>query len=146
MREASRNWHNVGAAKQAYGRDKLATATQVRQGQLDAIFHQAMSGQVIRQHKRNEATMTAQKAKTEQKLRGLLAILPNLATEDLRCLLWLLHLLEPKSDRQFLLSNTKAKIASCVNVKQFVDMAELMLRRNKERRPIQQVQHEVKHA
>ena len=71
--------------------------------------------------------MTVQKVQTEQKLQQLLTILPNLDNEDLRCLLWLLHLLDPKSDRQFLLDNLKAKIACCNNVKQFVEMAELLL-------------------
>ena len=71
--------------------------------------------------------MTVQKVQTEQKLQQLLTILPNLDNEDLRCLLWLLQLLEAKSYRQFLLDNLKAKIASCNNVSQFVEMAELLL-------------------
>jgi hypothetical protein len=71
--------------------------------------------------------MKSQKAQTAQKLERLLAILPNLDTEHLRCLLWLLHLLDPKSDRQFLLDSIKAKVASCGNVSQFVEMAELLI-------------------
>ncbi len=79
----------------------------------------------------NQNHLALENSDVARKLRLLLANLQNFELQDLRSMLLMLQLLEPKSDKQFLLDSIRAKIDSCNNIGQFVDMAEMVVYRNK---------------
>ena len=73
------------------------------------------------------------KNKTSLEIKQILRTLPKLTQEDLRSALYLLQLLEPTLDRESLIKAIRRKLKSCINLKQFITMLQMLLEREHDR-------------
>ena len=69
------------------------------------------------------------KAYIEKRIAQIIVELSELTTDDLRVVLYILQLLEPKDDRDFLMANITRLIPACTQQQTFINMWDMLIAR-----------------